>query len=241
MSIAKNGQAERQSGGGWGGPLAVGALGLVVLLAAGVAIERLVRHYHDGIALAGHTADPNPVRLTIAGTPLQIPGNMIRTARQRRNGSAERVDLLLDWPGLKGYSPETAASFRDGSPLAPLIYVSIAPTDSPLDSTGRLEPVYARFFAGEPVNGPSGLTGRALSEDSGYRGEEVFYKPGASLPFVARCIARATLEVPATCIRDVLIAPGLSMQYRFDRFYLGDWQAMDAGLSELVSTFRVSK
>jgi hypothetical protein len=39
----------------------------------------------------------------------------------------------------------------------------------------------------------------------------------------------------------VLFAPGLSMQYRFDRFYLGDWQAMDAGLNELSSTFRTAR
>jgi hypothetical protein len=166
---------------------------------------------------------------------------MIRSSRQRYSGPAERVDLLLDWPGLDGYSAETAEDFRNGSPLAPLIYLSIVPTDSPLDSTARLKSVYARFFTGETLTGPSGLVGKALSADSGYRGEEVFWQPHADRPYVARCVAKATPEVPATCIRDVLIAPGLSMQYRFDRFYLGDWQAMDAGLNELASTFRTAR
>jgi hypothetical protein len=219
--------------------LIAGVLTLLVLAAGGIAVERLVRHYHDAVALAGRSADRTPVRMTIAGTVLEIPGNMIRTSRQRRGGTVERVDLLLDWPDLNGYSPESAESFRDGSPLAPLIYVSIIPASSQIDSTGRLQPVYSRFFSGVPINGPSGLTGRTLGNDSGYGGEEVFYEPGAAKPYVARCIAKATPEVPATCIRDVLIGPGLSMLYRFDRFYLGDWQAMDQGLRELAASFRV--
>src|SRR5690349_11483340 len=119
---------------GWGGVATIAVLAIVVIVAAGVAVERLVRHYHDSVALAGHTADPSPIAITIAGADLAIPGNMIRNSRQRHAGKAERVDLLLDWPGLEGYSDETAGDFRNGSPLAPLIYVSIMPTDSPLDS-----------------------------------------------------------------------------------------------------------
>ena len=227
--------------GGWLRPLAIGLLAALLVVGTGVAIWRLVRHDHDSVALAGRIADTSPVKMTIAGTPLDIPANMIRTARQRRGGAMERVDLLLDWPDLTGYSTGNAGAFRSGSPIAPLLYVSILPADSPLDSTGRLDTVYSRFFSGDALTGPSGLIGRTLSEDSGYGGEEIFYEPGAAKPFVARCIARATVEVPATCIRDVRIAPGLSMLYRFDRFYLGDWQAMDTGLGELAATFRAQR
>ena len=65
----------------------------------------------------------------------------------------------------------------------------------------------------------------------------VYFEPGGVAPFVARCLAKATPEVPATCIRDVNIGRGLSMLYRFDRVYLGDWQDLDAGCSELGSRF----
>jgi hypothetical protein len=212
-------------------------VGLVLLAAAGVAVSRLVRHYHDGVALAGRTDDPSLVRMTIAGTELAIPANMIRTARQRRGGAVERVDLLVDWPELEGYSAENAAAFRSTSAIAPLIYIWLVPSDSALDSSARLEKVYARFFTGETLRGPSGLAGRRLSEDSGYRDELVFFEARADEPFVARCLAKATPEIPATCLRDVLVAPNLSMHYRFDRFYLGDWQAMDAGLRVLAAGF----
>jgi hypothetical protein len=222
--------------GGWLRPIGLGLLAIVVVIAAGVAIWKVVRHYHDSVALAGRTTDTTPVRITIVGNALAIPANMIRTGRQRRGGVMERVDLLLDWPGLKGYSTEDAEPFRSGSPIAPLLYISILPADSSLDSSGRLESVYARFFTGTARAGPSGLVGRSLSDDSGYRGEEIFYEPGADRPYVARCVAKATPEVPATCMRDVLIAPRLSLLYRFDRFYLGDWQAMDVGLRGLAAT-----
>jgi hypothetical protein len=225
-----------QSGhGGWLRPLGVGLLAVVLVIAAGVAVWNLVRHYHDSVTLAGRTSDTTPVVFTIAGNDLAIPANMIRSSRQRRGGAVERVDLILDWPDLRGYSAETAEPFRSGSPIAPLIYVSLSPADSSMDSSARLEPVYSRFFTGDAVTAPTGLIARRLSDDSGYRGEEVVYEPLASRPFVARCVAKATPEIPATCMRDVLVAPGLSMLYRFDRFYLGDWQAIDAGLRDLAA------
>jgi hypothetical protein len=101
----------------------------------------------------------------------------------------------------------------------------------------RLSPVYAHYFAGEPVAGPSGLTGRNMAADSGYSGEEVYYARTGPVRFAARCVAAATPEVPATCIRDVNIGKTLSMLYRFNRFYLGDWAAMDRELKAAASTF----
>jgi len=231
-------QRQRRRRAGWLQPIAVGLLAVVLVVGAGAAIWGVVRHYHDSVALAGRTMATTPVELTIADTPLSIPANMIRTARQRQGGAMERVDLIVNWPDLEGYSEQNAEDFRSGSPLAPLIYISISAADSPLDSTDRLDSVYSRFFSGEPVAGPSGLIGRSLAKDSGYGGEQVFYEPGENRPYVARCIAKATPEVPATCLRDVRIAPGLSMLYRFDRFYLGDWQEMDTRLRELAAGFR---
>jgi hypothetical protein len=226
---------------GWFRPVFFGIVAIVLVVAAGILIGRGVRGYHDSVALAGHSADTRPVRLTVGNAPLEIPANMIRTGRQRRGGVMERVDLVVTWPDLDGYSAATAEVFRDGSPLAPLVYLSLVPADSPLDADARLDTVYARFFAGEPMKGPSGLTGRSLAGASGYEGEEVFYSAAGDRRFVARCVAKATKEMPATCIRDVVVAPGLSLLYRFNRFYLGDWRAMDEGLRELVATFRLQR
>jgi hypothetical protein len=207
----------------------------LALLASGVAYA--VHAYHDRIALAGKSSDSAPVILLVAGETLAIPANMIRFPAARQGGAVDGVELLLHWPSLEGYSDDRVDAFRDGSAIAPLLYVAILPRDNPLDADGRLTTIYERFFGDEAIKGPSGLIGRKMKEDSGYRGEEIYYAPARPTSFVARCIAKATAEVPATCIRDVNIGSGLTMLYRFNRFYLGDWRAMDKELKALVTRF----
>ena len=221
----------------WLKPAVFAGLGLAAVGLLALAAQHAVRSYHDGVALAGKSGDPSPIAVMVAGETLAIPANMIRFPGARTGGTVESVDLLLRWPGLDGYSADSADAFRDGSALSPLVYVTIVQRDNPLDSDGMLAAVYERFFAGEAIEGPSGLTGRRMTADSGYRGEEVFYAPRQSPAFVARCLSEATPEVPATCIRDVNIGAGLSMLYRFNRFFLGDWQAMDSDLKQLAARF----
>ena len=215
--------------------LALVSISAIVLLAW--AVKDAVSSYHDRIALSGKTGDTAPVTLVVAGETLSIPANMIRFPGGRTSGSVERIDLLLHWPSLEGFSNDRVEAFRDGSTLAPLIYVTIAPRDNPLDADTRLDSIYRRYFTGEAIAGPSGLTGRRMSEDSGYRGEIVYYAETGPARFAARCLAEASAEVPATCMRDVNIGAGLSMRYRIDRFYLGDWQVLDRELKTLVAGF----
>lgn len=221
----------------WLKPAIFAVLALAVLILAGWAIQRAVSAYHDSVALAGRSSDPTLIKVVVAGEILSVPANMIRFPAQRRGGGFESLELLLHWPSLEGYSEHRAEAFRDGSTLAPLIYVTISPRDNPLDADARLIGVYKRFFTGPAIEGPSGLVGRHLSVDSGYRGEDVFYANQGSQRFVARCLAEATAEVPATCIRDINIGAGLTMLYRFNRFYLGDWRTMDAGLRAVAARF----
>ena len=193
--------------------------------------------YHDHLVLTGLSDDPTPVSLAIGSEDLNIPGNMIRFAKTRGGGPVERADLALHWPLLEGYSSALADAFRDGDAAAPVVYASIALRDSPLDSTGRLDEVYARFFVDKPLGGPAGLVGRRLSADSGYEGEVVYFAPSEPRPFVARCIAVSTPEVPATCLRDINFGHGLSLLYRFNLDLLKDWRALDAGMQKLANGF----
>jgi hypothetical protein len=63
--------------------------------------------------------------------------------------------------------------------------------------------------------------------------EVVYFTPNRALP-LCPLSCRATLEIPATCLRDLNVGKGLSMLYRFNRTRLGDWQAMDTALRNLV-------
>jgi hypothetical protein len=215
--------------------IAAAALAVFVILAWW--IGEIVRDYRDDIALAGRSSDQTPVAFTLAGERLTVPGNALRFASTLRGGTVDRVELILRWPGLEGFTDANAEDFRDSSSLAPLIYVTIAPRDTPLDMDDRLSSVYAGYFAGDPLAGPSGLTGRNMTADSGYGGEEVYYARSGPVRYAVRCVAEASPEVPATCIRDVNIGGNLSMLYRFNRFYLGDWAAMDRELRAAASSF----
>ena len=153
---------------------------------------------------------------------------MIRTARQRRGGAdgARRSAPRLAGPQRLLRRERRGLPQRLADRAAPLRLDPARQLAARFDRPARhgLQPLLLR--RGRWPGRPASSAGRC-SDDSGYRGEEVFYQPGEARPFVARCIAKATPEVPATCIRDVHDRPGLSMLYRFDRFYLGDWQAMD--------------
>jgi hypothetical protein len=218
-------------------PGAVMAIVVLALVALAIGINAWIENYRDRIALKGYDGKPSPVALTVAGEALTIPANMIRFRAERRGGVVEQVDLLVHWPSLEGFSEGFAEAFKDTSADAPLVFVTISARATDLDATARLASIYGRFFEGQALSGPAGLTGRNLSPDSGYRGEAVYFTPNAPAPFVARCVAEATAEIPATCIRDVNFGKGLSMLYRFNVAHLGDWQAMDTALRSLVEGF----
>lgn len=205
--------------------LAVGLLQLAIGLYEGQSLERQL------------TTDKSPVALAIAAETVAIPANMIRSGKVRRGGPVERADLILHWPELTGYTEALKDDFREGAVDAPVVYATVAARDTPVDSTGRLDAVYARFFTGKALPAPEGLTARALGADSGYAGEIVYFAPSEPRPFVARCFADETPEMPATCMRDVHFGRTLSLTYRFNRDLLVDWRALDAGMRELADGF----
>jgi hypothetical protein len=218
-------------------PLVLTAAGFLLVIAVGGLIGAAIQVYHDAMAATGLTTDTSPVKLAIGPQELTIPANMIRSWRTRHGGPVDHADLALYWPGLEGYSAKTAAVFADGGPAAPIVYATLSTRDEAMDSTERLDEVYSRFFTGPPVPGPNGLVGRKLNPDSGYDGEIVFYVPSQARPFVTRCLADSTPEVPATCLRDFNFGNGLSLLYRFNRDLLADWPALDAAMQKLAASF----
>ncbi len=183
---------------------------------------------------AGFSSDPAPLRIEIAGEILSVPANMIRFSDQRRNGVHERLDLIIHWPSLQGYSKANSQSFDDVSPTAPLIFLSLVPRGSAVDSTTRLIGLYTRFFDGTGGAGPAGLVSRNLQPGSGYESEEIFFEPGSTDPFSARCTKGNDEFVPITCLRDVHIGGRLSVSYRFRKPLIADWQRLDPAIYVMI-------
>ena len=210
-----------------------------ILGLAGIAwtVNDAIGRHHDRIALKGLNGKPSPVAVTVGSEPLVIPANLIRSPTDRRGGLVTAMDLLVHWPSLDGFSEERAELFRDGSPDAPLIYVTITEAETPLDAMKRLTDIYGLYFTGPAFPGPGHLVGRHMKAESPYRDEIVYFEPRVAEPYIVRCLAEETEEIPATCIREVNIGHGLTMLYRFNRAWLSDWRTMDDRLRRLVSQF----
>lgn len=222
---------------GWLRPALAGCVALVLLGGLAYGVNTAIERYHDRMALRGLNGKPKPVQLTVAGEPMTIPANMIRFREERRGGAVEKVDLLFHWPSLDGFSAERSEEFRSSDESAPLVFVTISARETRLDSSTRLDSIYRGFFEGPETEGPAGLYGRSLGAESGYGDETVFYTKHYTPPFVTRCVDEGTPEIPATCIRDVNIGQGLSMLYRFNKKFLGDWRTLDDRLLRLTAQF----
>lgn len=220
-------------------------LGMCALLVAAIlglaavawTVNDAIDRHHDRIALKGLNGKPSPVAVTIGSEALVVPANLIRSPTDRRGGLVTAVDLLVHWPSLDGFSEERAEVFRNGSSHAPLVYVTITEAETSLDSTTRLNAIYSLYFGGPAFPGPAHLVGRPMRTDSPYRGEIVYFEPRAAEPYVVRCLAEETEEIPSTCIREVGIGHGLTMLYRFNRAWLADWRTMDDRLRRLAGQF----
>lgn len=216
--------------------IAVGAIagGLVVLAAVFLWFGESIERFHDRVAFNGRTMDRSPVHLLIAGVEVVVPANMIRLPAERRAGAIDRVNLLLHWPDLDGFSEANAGAFRDNEPAAPLVFVTLLGRDAASGTTGWLDRIYTRYFSDDAWAGPDGLVGVRLAEESGYAGEDLFFQPDSDEPFVARCAKEGDADLPATCLREILIGDTLMARYRFNKALLGDWEKIDPAVRGLI-------
>lgn len=212
---------------------------VVVIVISLIVLAKLAIFWLGGEAMrAGFTEDAKPLVVTLSGERLAVPANMIRFADQRSEGTQTRLDLAIHWPSMTGYTAENAASFDDVSAHAPLIFLSIGARDETVDSTTRLIGFYTRFFDGDGSPGPAGLVSRKLQPGTGYDSEEIFFQPGSTDPFSARCTKTADKVVPVTCLRDIHVGKRLSISYRFRKPILEQWRKLDPAIFMLIDKMR---
>ncbi|MEP7455361.1 hypothetical protein [Phyllobacterium sp. SB3] len=189
------------------------------------------------ISLGGHTEDTSVQEIVIGNDILQIPANMIRFDRQRRNGIAERVDLYLHWPEMQGYSPEFKDDFNGAGSEKKLLFLTFETRQGSQDMSGRYGPVYLPLTEGPGVAGPADLTIQRFRSDSGFVNEELLVAPdhGAKRPFVARCLdEQSSRDNLASCQSDIFVGGDLQLTYRFPREMLEDWQILDRQIAEFA-------
>ncbi|MEA2991576.1 MAG: hypothetical protein QOD40_496 [Alphaproteobacteria bacterium] len=192
----------------------------------------------------GPPVDANAASLpiVIAGVTFKVPPGSVRRAVQRRPGAQERVDLVFLWPSL---TPPDATEAPSGAVAATAaaakaldrMFVTLASGDSTLAPAERVNTIYPRYLANEPVPGPNGLVMLPFRNDTPYRGEDLLYPPQASGRFILRCTRQGAGPTPGTCLYERRIASA-DITVRFPRDWLDDWNAVANSIDQLIDGMR---
>jgi hypothetical protein len=184
------------------------------------------------------TSRTDIVVLSIHGKRFYIPANYLEYERARQGGERDKVALFARLPDFSGWSNWEAQSFADNSPTSPIVEMLIRQDDLNLSEADRLQRVYMGYVQDtRGAEGQYGLTQYAFRDDSGYRSEDLYVGRTQEGPVVMRC-TRLGPDVPSpNCVRDMQLARGVSLFYRFKRTRLDHWQEIAEGVGRLMAGF----
>ncbi|WP_311028374.1 hypothetical protein [Mesorhizobium koreense] len=211
----------------------------IALALASALIATVGRWLGPSISMGGYSDDPTLHEIVIGNNVLSVPANAIRFAKARHDGVAARLDLYLHWPDLGGYSDAARADFNGTNGRKDILFLSFEPQTMSHDMSGRLEPIYRSLIVEPGISEGNGITLYDFKPETGYLNEVLAVGTRTNAePFVARCLAGAAgKESLAPCQRDVLTGNGLSLNYRFPRELLADWQSLDAAVTAKARSF----
>lgn len=217
---------------------------IAILAALTIAISISGRWFGARVSLAGNSEDTTPITLVIGQDTIQFPANTIRFPSQRQSGVAERTDLYLTWPELRGYDKANRTRFDDVSQSSGLIFLQISQSTMSKDMSGRMEPIYSHLLEGAPVPFSNGMTLHHLRADAGYAGEVLLTAAKSDgSNYVVRCALPDTpaMATSGDCQRDIKVGHDLSVLYRFSSQHLPDWDHIDAAIRHFVETRLVTR
>ncbi|HEY0106229.1 MAG TPA: hypothetical protein VGB91_09110 [Rhizomicrobium sp.] len=184
------------------------------------------------------TSDGDLVALEVHGLKLWIPANYLQYASARQGGTRKDLALFAILPDMAGWSNWEASSFSGNTPDSPVVFLLIREERVTLSEADRLSRIYLAYVTdprGRP--GPFGLTQYTFREDSGYRNEDLFVGQTASGVQVLRCVRLSSTVPSPSCLRDLPVAHGVALSYRFKREHLSRWRMIGDGIDRLVVSF----
>lgn len=165
--------------------------------------------------------------IAIGAQRYSIPASLLIDPAQRRDGFAERIDLMLALPiGTGGTLSETE--------------ITLMPRGRVRTSAALLDDVYLHQFADDQLSGPIGLVGKPLHLDVGTRGETVWYDPLSANPFVAKCMLPVEMRPGArSCLRVFSLSDRNTAIVTFDPTLLDNWRSFDAVVEDAIAMLRL--
>lgn len=212
----------------------------VLMLAAVAYIVYVLWPRWPGVAVA---LDAPELPVTIGGVAFNVPPGAIRVAVQRRPGAHERMDLAFMWPSLKpaDAAPKLPAPEAQPAPGATRtldrIFITIASAGDAMAPAERVQTIYPRYAATEPVSGPTGLAVLAFREGTPYQGEDLIYDAATPERFLVRCTRNGAGATPGTCLYERRIE-AVDIVVRFPRDWLDDWELVAANIDRLINELR---
>ena len=218
-------------------------IGISFFLVSLGAIFVVLRSYVDPETLGGLSSDTTPTNIEIGDARLFVPRNMIRFQEQRESSVLSVLDLFAQWPSMKGFTKQDAATFQNINGSGELIFITLE-AGEPLNSAQKkLDGLYRRYFSKSPWRGPASLIGNTLDSSSGYLSEDVLYAKHNGDLFLTRCLQEGKGEAKnllPTCIYEFTFEDGINAYVRFHRSHLADWQILDKRIKRLLATMRTT-
>jgi hypothetical protein len=189
--------------------------------------------------------DAPELPVTIGGVAFNVPPAALRVAVQRRPGAHERIDLAFLWPSLKPADAAQKPALPEALPASGAartldrIFITIASAGDAMAPAERVQTIYPRYAATEPVSGPSGLAVLAFREGTPYQGEDLIYDATTPENFLVRCTRNGAGATPGTCLYERRVEQAADIVARFPRDWLdGDWEEVADNIDRLIKDLR---
>jgi hypothetical protein len=180
-----------------------------------------------------------PIALSLGAARFRIPANYILMAKARRGRAMEDLALIAVLPDLKGYTLAAAQVFAANAADSRVVNILLKSGQPPLPEQERIDRIYmAQVENAKGQVGPYGLRQYGFRADSGYHDQDLFVGAPDTGPMVLLCTKLAPDIASPSCLRDMPLAGGLSLSYRFKRAQLSQWRTLDSGIRALIGAFR---
>jgi hypothetical protein len=184
------------------------------------------------------TSRSDIIALKVGGRAFHIPANYLEYESARQGGDRREIALFALLPDMSGWSNWVAQTFTDNGPDSRVVEMRIRKDDLNLSEADRLQRIYMGYIL-DPrgKDGPHGLKQYVFRGDSGYRHEDLFVGTTDAGIVVVRCVRKGPDVSSPNCMRDMQVARGVSLFYRFKRAHLSKWREIDAGVDKLIASF----
>lgn len=184
------------------------------------------------------TASTQPVHISVGGLDLAIPANYVVFASARDGGRRSDVALFALLPRMTGYAPALAHDFASNASNSRVIYFLLREDQLNLREDERFQRIYLAYVENPAgTAAPYGLTEYRFADNSGYRGEDLFVGETTHGKALFRCVRYSATVPSPSCLRELPLANGIALSYRFKRAHLKDWAAISANVEKLVRSF----